>query len=131
MSCNVCNHAMRKRLRLQRRFFCNMYCKNSLSSQLATYREIVRKWLKLQKKLDNLFRVIFVMFLFAIFVCFHLQTQIQAVPVLSFLYPSLISFSSTTFPGTPYRIFLRFLPWLPCHFYLVVIEQKQRGGGAL
>ena len=34
---------------------------------------------------------------------------------------SLISFPSFTFPGTPYRIFLLFLPWLPCHFYLVVI----------
>ena len=29
----------------------------------------------------------------------HLQTQIQAVPVLSSLYSSLISFSSLTFPG--------------------------------
>ena len=49
---------------------------------------------------------------------------IQAVPVLSSLYPSLISFSYFTFPGVPYRIFLLFLPWLPCHFYLVVIEQQ-------
>ena len=24
-----------------------------------------------------------------------------------------------------YRIFLLFLPWLPCHFYLVVIEKQQ------
>ena len=55
----------------------------------------------------------------------HLQTQLQAVPVLSSLYPSLISFSSFTFPGAPYRIFLLFLPWLPCQFYLVVIEQHQ------
>ena len=44
----------------------------------------------------------------------HLQTQLQAVPVLSSLYISIISFSSFTFPGAPYRIFLQFLPWLPC-----------------
>ena len=46
--------------------------------------------------------------------------QLQAAPVLSSLYPS-ISFSSLTFPGAPYQIFLLCLPWLPCHFYLVVI----------
>ena len=40
---------------------------------------------------------------------------------LSSLYPSLISFSSFTLPGAPYRIFLLFFPWLPCHFYPVVI----------
>ena len=34
-----------------------------------------------------------------------------------------ISFSSSTFPGAPYQIFLRFLLWLPCHFYLVFIKQ--------
>ena len=39
------------------------------------------------------------------------------------LYPSLISYF--TFPGVPYRISLLFLPWLPCHFYLVVIEQQR------
>ena len=57
----------------------------------------------------------------------HLQTQIQAVQVhvLSSLNPSLISFSSFTFPGAPYQICLLFLAWLPCHFYLVVIEQQQ------
>ena len=33
--------------------------------------------------------------------------------------------SSFTFPGTPYRIFLPYLPRFPCHFYLVVIEQNQ------
>ena len=38
---------------------------------------------------------------------------------------SYISFSSFTFPGTAYRILLPFLPWLPCHFYLVIIEQQQ------
>ena len=43
---------------------------------------------------------------------------------LSSLYPSLISFSSFTFPGAPYRIFLLFLPWIPCHFHLVVITTK-------
>ena len=34
---------------------------------------------------------------------------------------SLISFSSFTFPGAPCRIFLLFLPWLPCYFYLIII----------
>ena len=33
------------------------------------------------------------------------------------------SFSSFTFPCTSYRIFLLFLPWLPCHFYLVIEQQ--------
>ena len=47
--------------------------------------------------------------------------QIQAVSVLSSLYPSLIFFSSFTFAGAPYRIFLLFLIWLPCHFYLIAI----------
>ena len=28
------------------------------------------------------------------------------------------------FPDATYWIFLLFLPWLPCHFYLVVIEQQ-------
>ena len=32
-----------------------------------------------------------------------------------------------TFPSAPYRIFFLLLPWLPCHFYLVVIEQQQEG----
>ena len=41
--------------------------------------------------------------------------------VLSSLYPSLISFSSLTFPGSPYRIFLLLLLWLPRHFYIVVM----------
>ena len=59
----------------------------------------------------------------------HLQTQIQADPVLSSLYPSLISFSYFTFPGAPYRIFPLFLPWLPCHIYLVVIEHKHPAAG--
>ena len=39
---------------------------------------------------------------------------------------SYISFSCFSFPGASYRIFLLFLPWLPCHFYLVVIEQQQQ-----
>jgi len=56
----------------------------------------------------------------------HFQTQIQAVSVLYSLCFSVISFSSFTFPGALYRIFLLFLPWLPCHFYFVVIEQQQR-----
>ena len=49
----------------------------------------------------------------------HLQTQLQDGSRLTFFY---ISFSSFTFPGALDRIFFRFLPWLPCHFYLVVIE---------
>ena len=53
-----------------------------------------------------------------------LQSQIQAVSVLSFLYPSSISFRSFIFLGAPYWIFLLFLPWLPCQFHLVVIKQQ-------
>ena len=60
---------------------------------------------------------------------YFLQTQIQAVPVLSSLYPFRISFSSLTFTCAPYRIFLLFLPCLPCHFYLAVIEQQQHSTG--
>ena len=44
--------------------------------------------------------------------------------IFSVLFSS-ISFSSFTFTGAPYRIFLLFLPWLPSHFYPVIIEQKQ------
>ena len=29
-----------------------------------------------------------------------------------------------SFPGAPYQIFLLFLSWLPCHFYVVVIEKQ-------
>ena len=61
-----------------------------------------------------------------IFPITSLQTQIQVVPVLSSLYPYLISFSSFTFLGTPYRIFPLFLLCLACHFYFVVIEQQQQ-----
>ena len=39
---------------------------------------------------------------------------------------SYIFFSSFTFTGAPYRIFLLFLPWFPCHSYLVVIKQQQQ-----
>ena len=52
-------------------------------------------------------------------------TQLQADPVLSSLYLYFISFSSFTFPDVPYRIFFLYLPRLPCHFYIVVIEQQQ------
>ena len=51
----------------------------------------------------------------------HLQTQLEDGYRLTF---SSNSFSYFTFPGTPYRIFLRFLPWLPCLFYLGVSEQQ-------
>ena len=40
----------------------------------------------------------------------HFQTQLEAVPVLSSLFPSLISLSSFTFPGAHCQIFLLFLP---------------------
>ena len=56
----------------------------------------------------------------------HLQTQLHDGSRLTFCWPfSYISFSSFTFPGASYRIFLLFLPWLPCHFYFVGIEQQQ------
>ena len=45
----------------------------------------------------------------------HLQTQLQDGSHFTFSYNS---FSSFTFPAAPYRIFLLFLSWLPCHFYL-------------
>ena len=55
----------------------------------------------------------------------HLQTQLQNGSRLTFFWPfSYIPLSSFTFPGAPNRIFLQFLPWLPCHFYLVFIEQQ-------
>ena len=49
------------------------------------------------------------------------QTELQDGSRLPFSY---IFFSSFTFPDAPYRIFLLFLPWIPCYFYLVVIEQQ-------
>ena len=46
--------------------------------------------------------------------------------ILNFSSPlSYISFSSFTFRGSPYWIFLLYLLRLPCHFYPVVIEQQQ------
>ena len=47
----------------------------------------------------------------------HLQTQLHAVPVSPSVYPSLICFSSFTFPGVPYPFFLLFLPWLSYNFW--------------
>ena len=38
-----------------------------------------------------------------------------------FILPPIYFFFVFTFPGEPYRIFL---PWLPCHFYRLVIEQQ-------
>ena len=61
----------------------------------------------------------------------HLQTQLQAVSVLSSLYPSLISFSSFKFPGASCRIFLPFLPWLPCHFYRCDFATTRNGKQAV
>ena len=46
----------------------------------------------------------------------HLQSQIQAVPVISSLYPSHISFSSFIFPAHPTGFSLASLPFLSfCH----------------
>ena len=57
----------------------------------------------------------------------HLQTQLKDASRLTFSWPfSYISFSSFSFPGTLYRIFLLFLPQLPCHFYHIIIEQQQQ-----
>ena len=57
----------------------------------------------------------------------HLQTQLQDGYCLIFSWSfSYISFSSLIFTGALYRIFLLFLPWLPCHFHLSVIEQHIR-----
>ena len=50
-----------------------------------------------------------------------LLTQLQDGSRLTFSYIS----SSLTFPGAYYRISLLFLPWLPWHCYLVVIETQQ------
>ena len=66
--------------------------------------------------------------------CFWILTRVTSRPnsntdgfrltfSVSFSY---ISFSSFTFPGAPYRIFLLFFPWLPCHFYLLIIKQQQQ-----
>ena len=50
----------------------------------------------------------------------RLLTQFKDGSRLAFSWPfSYLSFSSFTFPGAPYRIFLMFLLWLPCHIYLV------------
>ena len=50
------------------------------------------------------------------------QTQLKDGSFLTFSWPvSYISYSSFTFPGAPHKIFFLFLPWLPCHFYLVII----------
>ena len=52
-----------------------------------------------------------------------LQAQLQEDFRFTFSWSfSYISFSSFTFPGAPYWIFILFLPWLPSNFYLVVIE---------
>ena len=46
--------------------------------------------------------------------------ELQAVPVLSSLYSSIISFSSFTFSGASNQILLLFFLWFPCHFYVFV-----------
>ena len=57
----------------------------------------------------------------------HLYTQLRDSSRLPFPWTfSYTSFSSFTISGTPYRIFLLFLPWFPRHFDLVVIEQHQK-----
>ena len=57
----------------------------------------------------------------------HLTFKLNSktVSVLSSLDPSFL-FSFFTFPSAPYQIFILFLHWLPCHFYFIVIEQKQQ-----
>ena len=59
----------------------------------------------------------------------HLNSKLNSktIPILPFLYPSLkFFFSSFTFSGAPYRIFLLFLTWFPYHLILqlkvVIIE---------
>ena len=49
----------------------------------------------------------------------HLQTQLQVVPVLSSLYPSLISFSSLTFPAHPTGFSICFFPGFLAIFTLL------------
>jgi len=44
---------------------------------------------------------------------------------LSSLYPSIICFSSFTFPGAPYQISLPLLSWLSFHFILPSSQQQQ------
>ena len=55
----------------------------------------------------------------------HLQTQLQDGSRLTFSWPfSYDPFHLLASPVHPtYRIFLQFLPWLPCHFYLVIKQQ--------
>ena len=55
----------------------------------------------------------------------HLQIQLQDCFRFTFSW-HFSSISFFTFPDAPYRIFLLFLPWLSCHFYLVVIEQQKQ-----
>lgn len=58
----------------------------------------------------------------------HLQTQLltkDSRPTLFSLF-SHISFSYSTFLGSPYRISLLYLLSFPSHLYLVVIKQQQR-----
>ena len=53
------------------------------------------------------------------------STSYTTVPVLLSLQSfSYISFSSFSFPDSPYRIFFLNLPKHPCHLYLVVIKQQ-------
>ena len=51
-------------------------------------------------------------------VCVYL-IRVTSLPSSTFLIPSF------SFSGAPYRFFLLFLPWLPCHYYIVVIKQQQ------
>ena len=57
----------------------------------------------------------------------HVQTQFQDDYRLIFSWPFFyVSFSSFTFPSAPYQILFLYLPRLPSHFFLVVIEQQQQ-----
>ena len=48
----------------------------------------------------------------------HLTSTLNSKTV-----PIVLAFSSFTFPGAPYRIYILFLP---CHSYLVAMEQQQQ-----
>ena len=54
------------------------------------------------------------------------DTTPRRFPSYFLLHLSYISFSSFLFLCALYRIFLLFLPWLPCHFYLDVIQKGSR-----
>ena len=55
----------------------------------------------------------------------HLTSTLKYRRFPSYLLSAFLLFPFHLFlPGAPYRIFLLFLPFLPCHFYIGVIEQQ-------